>query len=78
MSYIMEVKEISKKYGKKQVLDSVSINVSKGECVGIIGVNGCGKSTLLSILSGSMKADKGKVFINGIDTGKNPGFLMGL
>ena len=70
MSYIMEVKEISKKYGKKQVLDSVSINVSKGECVGIIGVNGCGKSTLLSILSGSMKADKGKVFINGIDTGK--------
>ena len=75
MSYIMEVKEISKKYGKKQVLDSVSINVSKGECVGIIGVNGCGKSTLLSILSGSMKADKGKVFINGIDTGKKSGIF---
>lgn len=53
------IKNISKKYGKKQVLNNVNFSVESGKCVGILGCNGSGKSTLLSILAGIQKCDSG-------------------
>ena len=48
----IEIQNISKKYGKKQILSDVNLNTESGKCIGILGGNGCGKSTLFSILAG--------------------------
>lgn len=64
-----KIESIYKAYGKKQVLSDVSFSVSKGECIGLLGLNGSGKSTLLNILAGCMRADSGRCYFeNG--TGK--------
>ena len=57
----LEINHIGKKYGKKIVLQDVSIGASKGECIGILGGNGSGKTTLLSILAGILRPDAGEV-----------------
>ena len=53
------IKEISKKYGRKQVLSEISLTAEPGSCIGILGLNGCGKSTLLSILGGTNRPGAG-------------------
>jgi len=58
---IAELKNISKSYGKNQIIKDFSYTFQPGERVGIIGPNGCGKSTLLKILTGNEKADMGEV-----------------
>ena len=63
----VEIKEIKKKYGKREVLKSISFSIEGGHCVGILGGNGCGKSTLLSILAGIKKRDGGAFLYDGKD-----------
>ena len=59
-------------YGRHTILENVDIDLSPGECVGIVGANGCGKTTLLSILAGARKCKKGaflqmeKIFLRNI------------
>lgn len=53
------VKEISKSYGTKKVLDKISFELDRGDRIAILGPNGIGKSTLLEILSGKLSADQG-------------------
>ncbi len=65
--YIIEAENITKRYGKRLVLDGVTFQVSAGECVGIVGANGCGKSTLLGILSGSHRMTAGRLSYAGVD-----------
>ena len=62
-----EVRHITKKFGKKQVLSDVSFAVESGGCIGILGGNGSGKSTLLSILAGVLKANGGSFLCDGVD-----------
>ncbi len=62
---MIEVKHISKHYGKKQILNDVSFQVEKGERVVIVGKNGSGKTTLLRIMSGLVKADMGEIIYCG-------------
>ena len=64
---LIEIKNISKKYGKKAVLSDISFSANSGESIGIIGANGCGKSTLLSILAGVQRADDGEFLCDGKD-----------
>lgn len=62
---ILEVKNISKSFGRKRVLSDVSFEMRKGSTCGIVGENGSGKSTLMKIIVGEWKANKGKVVVSG-------------
>ncbi len=64
---MLDIKDIRKNYGKKEVLKGINLHAEKGDCIAIAGLNGCGKSTLLSILAGTLKADSGQFLINGVD-----------
>ena len=66
-----EIINISKSFGKKQVLKDVCIEADSGECVGILGTNGSGKSTLFSILTGILKSDGGDFLCDGESLFKN-------
>ncbi|MEE0728753.1 MAG: ATP-binding cassette domain-containing protein, partial [Clostridium saudiense] len=64
---MIEVKNISKAYGNKKVVDNVSLNIQEGKITSFIGPNGAGKSTLLSIMSRLLKRDSGEVLLDGKD-----------
>lgn len=61
----IEIKNVTKKYGDKKVVDQVSLAVPEGKITAFIGPNGAGKSTLLGIISRLLKADEGEVWLNG-------------
>ncbi len=60
---VAEVSDVYKSYEDNHVLNGVSVELERGEAVGIIGPNACGKSTLLKIISGLIEADRGTVKI---------------
>jgi ABC-type enterochelin transport system, ATPase component len=62
---MIEIKNISKKYGEQLVLDAVTTTIKKGSITSFIGPNGAGKSTLLSIITQLLKADNGEIIIDG-------------
>ena len=64
---MIEVKNITKAYGNKKVVDNVSLEIQEGKITSFIGPNGAGKSTLLSIMSRLLKRDSGEVLIDGKD-----------
>ena len=61
----IDIENVTKHYGKKQVLKGVSFSAGAGECIGIIGKNGSGKSTLLSTLAGVIKPSTGTFTADG-------------
>ncbi|MDA9724135.1 ATP-binding cassette domain-containing protein [Candidatus Pelagibacter sp.] len=69
---IFELKNVSKSFGKRKVLDDVSINVKKGEILGVLGPNGAGKSTILKIAMGIYEPDTGSILINNSNVTKQP------
>lgn len=62
---LLNVQSVTKDYGEGKGLFDFSMNLEKGDIVGLIGVNGAGKTTLLNILSGNIHPNKGKVFYEG-------------
>lgn len=58
---MIEVKNVSKSYGERVILDDISVSFPKGKIVALIGGNGTGKSTLLSIISRLVKKDEGEI-----------------
>ena len=62
---MLEIKNISKSFGKAEVLKDISFSVEKGQAVSIIGPSGSGKSTLLRIVNQLEKADGGSISICG-------------
>lgn len=65
---MIEIQNVYKAFGEKQVLDGVSLTISKGESHIIIGKSGCGKSVLLKLMVGLLQADQGDIRIDGRST----------
>ncbi len=58
---MIEIENLTSAYGRNKVLQGVSFEAERGDCIGIVGPNGCGKSTLLSILAGVLKPSSGTI-----------------
>jgi ABC-2 type transport system ATP-binding protein len=69
---VIDIREVTKSYGKLQVLAGVSLAVPPGSALGLVGPNGAGKSTLLRIVCGLARADNGQVLLNGRDSADEP------
>ena len=63
---MIQLKDIKKSFGKLEVLHGVSLEVSRGEIVSIVGASGAGKSTLLQIAGTLMRTDSGDVVVDGV------------
>ncbi|MBD2566566.1 ABC transporter ATP-binding protein [Anabaena lutea] len=63
---LIELKGISKSFGKNQVLDHVDLTIERGEALAIIGPSGTGKSTILRIIAGLLQPDEGEIYIQGV------------
>lgn len=70
MAYI-EIKHLTKDYGKKRGIFDMSLEVEKGEIYGFVGVNGAGKTTTIRHMMGFLSPDEGTVTINGLDANKS-------
>ncbi|MFT4414736.1 ABC transporter ATP-binding protein [Fredinandcohnia humi] len=67
---MIQIENISKRYGKKMSLQNVSMTIEKGEIYGLLGSNGAGKSTLLSILATISEPTSGEITIDGLSLRK--------
>lgn len=65
---MIEVKNITKKYGNFVAVDNISFTIKDGEIVGLLGPNGAGKSTTMNTITGFIEQTEGNVIVNGYDT----------
>ena len=61
---MIEIKNVSKKFGKLEVLKNVSVSCKSGQCIALIGPNGCGKTTLIKSILGMVLPDEGSMEFN--------------
>ena len=59
---LIEIRNVSKYFGKTKVLDNISFNIPENSIIGILGPNGSGKSTLMRIIAGLIRSWEGKFF----------------
>jgi ABC-2 type transport system ATP-binding protein len=71
MKTIVQIKNVSKKIGKKLIIDDLSFEVRSGEVFGFLGPNGAGKTTTIKMLLGLMSITKGEMFIDGLNVEKD-------
>ncbi|MBU5258034.1 ABC transporter ATP-binding protein [Bacillus pumilus] len=64
-SAVLKVEKVDKRIGRKLILQDISIEIGKGEIVGLLGPNGSGKTTLIRLIVGLMKKNNGRIMING-------------
>ena len=69
---MIEVKNLTKKYGSHIAVNNISFEVNDGEILGFLGPNGAGKSTTMNILTGYLSATQGSCVINGLDVLEQP------
>ena len=69
---MIEVKNVSKKYGKFYAVRDISFTIKEGEIVGFLGRNGAGKSTTMNMITGFIEPTEGTIIINGYDVDRKP------
>lgn len=67
---MIEVKNITKKYGSATAVDNISFQIQEGEIVGLLGPNGAGKSTTMNMITGYIEPTEGQIIIEGYDISK--------
>jgi lipopolysaccharide export system ATP-binding protein len=72
MADSIRIEKLVKFYGKRKVLNEISLEISQGETVGILGPNGAGKSTTFYCILGLIKPNSGKTYYNELDISKMP------
>ena len=76
--YMIEIKNVTKKYGDKKAVDNVSFTVNDGDIFAFIGHNGAGKTTLIKAMVGIHDFDDGDILIDGMSIRENPVFCKKL
>ena len=69
---ILEVRNLTKRYDDKTVVDGINFSVEKGEIFGIVGPNGAGKTTTLEMIETLREIDEGEAYVDGINVSKDP------
>ena len=69
---MIEVKNITKKYGSFTAVDNISFKIEEGEIIGLLGPNGAGKSTTMNMITGYIEPTEGEISIEGFDISKKP------
>lgn len=69
---MLDVRDVTVRFGERTVLDRVSLNVADGEVVALLGPSGSGKSTLLRVISGLLVPDGGSIWVDGVDVSAVP------
>lgn len=69
---MIEVKNLTKRYGNQAAVDNLSFTVERGQVLGFLGPNGAGKSTTMNIITGYISATEGTVTVNGLDVFDEP------
>ena len=69
---MIEVKNVTKKYGKAVAVDDISFTIKEGEIVGLLGPNGAGKSTTMNMITGFIEPTQGEIIIDGFDISRKP------
>ncbi len=64
---LLELESLRKSYGSLVVTDDLSLSVAEGEALGVIGPNGAGKTTLFALVTGAVRADQGRIRLDGRD-----------
>jgi ABC-2 type transport system ATP-binding protein len=70
-SVILKIDNITKLHGQFKALNTISLEINRGEIFGLLGPNGAGKSTLLSILAGASKPSSGFTWLDGMEIQPN-------
>ena len=68
---VLEIKNLSKTFGKRKVIDDISLQVQEGEIYGFLGPNGSGKTTTIKMILRMIENDSGEIFVNGYNTKKD-------
>jgi len=63
---VLKISNLSKSFGKKKIIDDISLEVYPGEIFGFLGPNGAGKTTTIKMIMGFLSVDEGQILINGI------------
>lgn len=71
MDNIIEVENLTKKFGNFIAVNNISFNIKKGEILGFLGPNGAGKTTTIKMINGLLKITSGEILVNGMDANKN-------
>ena len=69
---MIEVKNVTKKYGKVVAVDNISFTIKEGEIIGLLGPNGAGKSTTMNMLTGFIEQTEGDIIVDGYNMLKRP------
>ena len=72
MTSVIEINNLTKKFGDLKAVDNVSFSIKKGELFGLLGPNGSGKTTMIKMLTGQIKPTEGTAKIPEVDVLQNP------